>query len=92
MSAECPEYILLSLLILIVTSPKASIPSVTDFTENSISSLGTLANLFRASHTASTGPVPNDTDVSSVLSSVFRSVIVAVGLDALPQLTCTSLN
>ena len=30
MSAECPEYILLSLLILIVTSPKASIPSVTE--------------------------------------------------------------
>ena len=41
-----------------VTSPKASIPSVTDLTENSINSLGTLANLFKASHTASTGPVP----------------------------------
>ena len=92
MSAECPEYILLSLLILIVTSPKASIPSVTDFTENSINSLGTLANLFRASHTASTGTVPNYTAVSSVLSSVFKSEMVAVGLDALPQLTCIRTN
>jgi len=91
-SAECPEYILLSLLILIVTSPKASIPSVTDLTENSINSLGTLANLFKASHTASTGPVPIDTAVSSLLSSVFRSEMVAVGLEALPQLTCTRLN
>ena len=61
-----------------VTSPKASIPSVTDLTENSINSLGTLANLFKASHTASTGPVPIATAVFSVLSSVFRSVIVAV--------------
>ena len=40
-----------------VTSPNASMPSVTDFTENSINSLGTLANLFSASYTASTGPV-----------------------------------
>ena len=39
-SAEWPENRLPSLLIRIVTSPKASIPSVTDFTENSINSLG----------------------------------------------------
>ena len=80
---------MLLLLILIVTSPKASIPSVTDLTENSINSLGTFANALRASQTASTGPVPIATAVSSVLFSVFRSVIVAVGLEVLPQLTCT---
>ena len=81
-SAECPEYILFLCRILIVTSPKASIPSVTDFTENSINSLGTLVNAFRASQTASTGPVPTATAVSSVWSSVFTRVTVAVGLDA----------
>ena len=48
-----------------VTSPNASIPSVTDLTENSISSFGTLANAFSASQTASTGPVPIATAVSS---------------------------
>ena len=72
-----------------VTSPNASIPSVTDLTENSINSLGTLANEFRALHTASTGPVPIATAVSSLFYSVFIRVIVAVGLDLLPQLTCT---
>ena len=65
-SAECPEYILFLFRILIVTSPNASIPSVTDFTENSINSLGTCANAFSASQTASTGPVPTATAVSSV--------------------------
>ena len=72
-----------------VTSPNASMPSVTDLTENSINSLGTFANAFIASHTASTGPVPIDTAVSSLSSSVFIRVTVAVGLDVLPQLTCT---
>ena len=75
-----------------VTSPKASIPSVTDLTENSINSLGTLANLFKASHTASTGPVPIDTAVSSLLSYVLRSEMVAVGLEALPQLTLSLIH
>ena len=64
-------------------------PSVTDLTENSINSFGTLANAFNALQTASTGPVPISTAVFSVCSSVFIRVTVAVGLDVLPQLTCT---
>ena len=75
-----------------VTSPSASIPSVTDLTENSINSFGTLAKLLRASHTASTGPVPKATVVFSDKSSVFSNVTVAVGLEVLPQLTWTSFT
>ena len=60
---------------------------MTDFTENSISSLGTFASEFKASQTASTGPVPSATTVFSTSSSVSNRVTVAVGLDSFPQLT-----
>ena len=74
-----------------VTSPMASMPSVTDFTENSINSLGTPARSFKARQTASTGPVPTAEPVVSLPSSS-ETVTVAVGRKLLPQLTCTSLS
>ena len=74
-----------------VTSPIASMPSVTDLTLNSTSSLGTRASALSAWQTASTGPVPMAAPVSSAPSAVIR-VTVAVGCRWVPVLTCTSFK
>jgi hypothetical protein len=50
----------------IVTSPTASMPSVTGFDENSISSFGTPTMRLMALYTASTGPVPWAASVTMV--------------------------
>ena len=74
-----------------VTTPRASIPSVTAWMLNSTNSLGTFTNSSMARHTASTGPVPMAAVVAwpPWLSS---RVTVAVGRRLVPQLTCTSLS
>ncbi len=71
-----------------VTSPSASMPRVTDCTENSVRSLSTRTILFTALHMASTGPVPKSQAVT-VWSAALRSVTVAVGVSGKPQLICT---
>ena len=71
-----------------VTSPSASMPRVTDCTENSVSSLSTCTILFTALYTASIGPVPYSQAVTT-WSAALRSVTVAVGVSGKPVLTCT---
>ena len=81
----------MSILILTVTSPIASIPSVTELTLYSVSSLGIFIISSIALKQASTGQV-QIVSCSTRLSveSIMRTV--AVGNPNVPETTCTSCN
>ena len=59
-SDPLPTYVLPSCAIRTVTPPRASIPSVTASTRNSVNSLATLTIELIDLYTASIGPVPVD--------------------------------